>query len=77
MQSAMNFIKRRFSDTNFNANLPNGYMVDSEEGVNENEVFSQRSGPEKEVATSQNQLQWFTQKDGSKMDQNSKPCLCL
>ncbi|XP_076812487.1 synapsin-2-like isoform X2 [Clavelina lepadiformis] len=41
MQSAMNFLKRRFSDNNFNANLPNGYMVDAEEEEEEQET----SGP--------------------------------
>uniref|UniRef100_H2ZFY8 Synapsin pre-ATP-grasp domain-containing protein n=1 Tax=Ciona savignyi TaxID=51511 RepID=H2ZFY8_CIOSA len=31
MQNAMNFLKRRFSDTNFNSNLPNGYMENEDD----------------------------------------------
>ena len=39
MQSAMNYLRRRFSDTNFNSNLSNGYMVDtqSDEGFERKE----------------------------------------
>nr|NP_001161823.1 synapsin [Ciona intestinalis]ACT32026.1 synapsin [Ciona intestinalis] len=49
MQNAMNFLKRRFSDTNFNSNLPNGYL-ESDDDVSVTSSVSRGTPQKQQIA---------------------------
>jgi len=57
MQSAMNYIKRRLSDASFTTNVPNGYMVDMENGQSKTPPKTRNEGlSEQHVPGNSNQV---------------------